>query len=214
MIIIGAKGHAKEVLDILIRTNYRKTVYFYDDINLHPKEKLFDNYSLLKTEREVIEIFNTGDNSFALGLGNPKKRFDLFNKFESLSGCLKSIISSHAYISAVQVTISSGVTIMPGAVIMSGVKINKGVLLNPNCTISHDSTLNNFVECAPGVNIAGNVFIDSFTQLGTGASIKPNVKIGKNCIIGAGAVVISDIPDSSVVVGVPGKVIKKIDSYL
>ena len=41
--------------------------------------------------------------------------------------------------------------------------------------------------------------------------IMPNVKIGKMCIIGAGAVVTKDVPDYSVVVGVPAKIIKKID---
>ena len=38
------------------------------------------------------------------------------------------------------------------------------------------------------------------------------MKIGNNCIIGAGAVVVTDIPDCSVVVGVPGKVIKSIST--
>ena len=47
--------------------------------------------------------------------------------------------------------------------------------------------------------------------IGANAVIMPNVKIGKMCIIGAGAVVTKDVPDYSVVVGVPAKIIKKID---
>jgi acetyltransferase-like isoleucine patch superfamily enzyme len=50
--------------------------------------------------------------------------------------------------------------------------------------------------------IANNVVI------GSNATILP-VKIGKNSIIGAGAVVLTDIPEDSVVVGNPGKIIKK-----
>lgn len=41
-----------------------------------------------------------------------------------------------------------------------------------------------------------------------------NVKIGKGCVIGANAVVTKDIPDYCVVVGNPGKVIKKYDFTL
>jgi acetyltransferase-like isoleucine patch superfamily enzyme len=53
-------------------------------------------------------------------------------------------------------------------------------------------------------------------SIGDGSWIGENVciigaKIGKNCIIGANAVVISDIPDYSVAVGIPARVIKKYD---
>ncbi|MEF9917605.1 MAG: hypothetical protein RR746_09685, partial [Lachnospiraceae bacterium] len=38
-------------------------------------------------------------------------------------------------------------------------------------------------------------------------------KIGNNCIIGCGAVVTKDIPDNSVVAGVPSKVLGTLDGY-
>lgn len=41
----------------------------------------------------------------------------------------------------------------------------------------------------------------------------PGLKIGNNCIIGAGAVVTKSIPDNSVAVGVPAKVIETIEEY-
>lgn len=44
-------------------------------------------------------------------------------------------------------------------------------------------------------------------------TIMPGVTIGSNCIIGCGAVVTKDIPDNSIAVGVPAKVIETIDDY-
>lgn len=41
----------------------------------------------------------------------------------------------------------------------------------------------------------------------------PNVTIGHNCIIGCGAVVTKDIPDNSIAVGIPARVIEDLDSY-
>ena len=41
----------------------------------------------------------------------------------------------------------------------------------------------------------------------------PGVTIGDNVVIGAGAIVVRDIPDNSVAVGVPAKVIESIDEY-
>jgi acetyltransferase-like isoleucine patch superfamily enzyme len=46
-------------------------------------------------------------------------------------------------------------------------------------------------------------------SIGTGACILPGVTIGKHCIVGANSVVSKDIPDYSVVVGIPAKIIKK-----
>ena len=47
--------------------------------------------------------------------------------------------------------------------------------------------------------------------IGGGAILCPGVKIGHRCIIGAGSVVTKDIPDNSVAVGNPAKVIRKVD---
>ena len=46
-------------------------------------------------------------------------------------------------------------------------------------------------------------------DIGIGSVILPGVKIGKNSIIGAGAVVTKDVPDYSVAIGVPAKVIRQ-----
>jgi len=56
----------------------------------------------------------------------------------------------------------------------------------------------------------GKIHICEDTVIGTGAIIMPNVTIGKMSVIGAGSVITKDVGPYSVVVGVPGKVIKKI----
>ena len=65
-----------------------------------------------------------------------------------------------------------------------------------------------FQEKIGCIEIGNNVFI------GTGVKILYDVKIGNNVIVAAGAVVTKDIPDNSVVGGIPAKVIEKFDSYL
>ncbi|ACK98051.1 serine acetyltransferase [Bacillus cereus G9842] len=53
--------------------------------------------------------------------------------------------------------------------------------------------------------------------MGTGAKILGPVSIGNNVVIGANAVVLKDIPDNCMVVGIPAKIVKtdiNIDSYL
>jgi acetyltransferase-like isoleucine patch superfamily enzyme len=57
------------------------------------------------------------------------------------------------------------------------------------------------------------VIIGNRVYIGTGAYIMPGVTIGDNVVIGAGAIVVHDIPNNSVAVGVPAKVIESIDEY-
>ena len=45
-----------------------------------------------------------------------------------------------------------------------------------------------------------------------GAVIQPGVRVGRHCVIGANSVVLKDIPDFSVAVGVPARVIKRYDA--
>jgi acetyltransferase EpsM len=95
-------------------------------------------------------------------------------------------------------------------IISVDVQVSNHCLINARTIIGHDSILGNFVSLMYNVSISGNVSIGEGTLIGTGAVILPNIKIGKWCKIGAGAVVTKDIPDYSVVVGVPGKIIKQI----
>lgn len=54
----------------------------------------------------------------------------------------------------------------------------------------------------------GPVLIKENTWIGEGVSIMPNVTIGKNCVIGANSVVTKNIPDNSIAVGIPIRIIK------
>lgn len=59
----------------------------------------------------------------------------------------------------------------------------------------------------------GKIVIGNNVHIGMNSIIMPNIKIGDNCIIGCGAIVTKDIPDNSVAVGIPAKVIETIDEY-
>ena len=59
----------------------------------------------------------------------------------------------------------------------------------------------------------GRIDIGNTVHIGWNVTIMPGVSIGDNCIIGVGAVVTKDIPDNSIAVGVPAKVIQSIDEY-
>jgi sugar O-acyltransferase (sialic acid O-acetyltransferase NeuD family) len=205
MLIIGAKGFAKEVLEVLYQNNYSEKIYFFDDVNVDCPNELF-GFKVFKSLDQVKSHFK-GEFPFTLGIGTPKARKLVCDKFEMIGGVLQSTISPFARIGSFDNQIGVGVNIMTGVVLTNSVHVGKGTLINLNCTIGHDSHVGEFVEISPGSHISGNCIIGDGTQIGTNATILPKIKIGNNVIVGAGTVVIKDVPEGVTVVGVPGRII-------
>ena len=59
----------------------------------------------------------------------------------------------------------------------------------------------------------GPVTIGDGTWIGIGACVLPNVTIGKGCVIGANAVVTCDVPDHHIAIGVPARVVRRIEPH-
>ena len=208
MLVIGAKGFAKELLEILHQNNTIKDLVFYDDVNSDVEDKLFGIFKVLKKPEDAINYFKNVSKEFVIGIGNPLLRFKLSQKFIDYGGELTSVISPFAKIGFYGIEISNGVNILTDAIITSNIKIGTGCLINKQVMIGHDVILGDFVELTPGAKIGGHCKIGSFTFVGMNAIILPKVKLGKNVIVASGAVVTSDVPDNCMVAGVPA-IIKK-----
>lgn len=208
MIIIGAKGFAKEVLEILHQNNQLEGLAFYDDVNLELPDLLYNQFPILKNEIQVKEHFQSYGNDFTIGIGEPKLRELMYEKFSRLGGHFTSTISSTAYIGNYENQIDDGCNIMQKVVLTNDITLKKGVLINQMSSIGHDVLIGEFSEICPNVSISGNCKIGDYVFIGTGAVILPKIMIGNNVIIGAGAVVSKDLPDNCVAVGIPAKIIK------
>ena len=204
MLIVGARGFAKEVLEIFAQLNQTENICFYDDVNFHTEPGFYQHFKIL-TKRSQVEAYFKEDNRFTIGIGNPTIRRKIYHDFIAIGGKFESTISPLAHIGHYGNIIGDGCNIMTGAVITNDVKIGKGCLINLNCTIGHDTMIDDFVELSPAVNISGNCKIGSQCNIGTGAILLPKVKLGANVTVGAGAVVTKDVAEGMTVIGVPAK---------
>lgn len=84
-----------------------------------------------------------------------------------------------------------------------GIVIHPYATIGDNCKIEQNVTIGGRSGLTVLPQIGDNVMI------GAGASVLGPVKVGNNVQIGAGSVVVKDIPDNCVVIGVPAKIIKK-----
>lgn len=79
--------------------------------------------------------------------------------------------------------------------------------------ITHDGGTLIFRKYVPDLEITKPITIGNDVYFGNNVMVMPGCKIGNKVVIGAGAVVTKDIPDNSVAVGVPARVIKTADEY-
>ncbi len=208
MLIFGAKGLAKEILEVCLEKENRDDLVFYDDVSIDLPPKLYNEFSIIRSFNEAESYFKHVDDRFAIGIGGPTLRKMNCEKLEMLGGIPHTIISKKSHIGSFGITIGVGTNIMIHSVITNDIKIGKGVLVNQMSSIGHDVVIGDFVEICPGVSISGNCRIGDLSFLGTNCTILPNVIIGDRVIVGAGSVINKDIPDDCTVVGVPGKIIK------
>lgn len=205
MIIVGAKGFAKELLEVCHQLGCTDDLVFFDNVSTDLPEKLYGQFPILRSEQEVKAHFEKGDKTFALGLGQPALRKQLAALFESWDGELVSLISPKANIGSFGVEIGKGASILANATVSNTVTIGTAVLMYPNSIVTHDCLLGDFVELSPGATILGNVQIGAFTQIGANATILPKLSIGDNCIIGAGSVVTKSVSVGQTVKGTPAR---------
>lgn len=207
MIIAGAKGFAKELLEVLYRDYKYQEIFFYDDLTKGQADMLFNKFKVIKTKEDLLQVLKSNA-YFALGVGIPKVRYQLNKYFTENGGIIKTILSNNISVGSFDTEINKGCTIMDGVTITNNVKIGVCSLINVNTFIAHDSVVGDFTDIAPNVTISGKCKVGDFTSIGTGSILLPNVTVGSNVMIGAGSVIKNNIPDNSLVIGSPGKVIK------
>ena len=90
------------------------------------------------------------------------------------------------------------------------IEIGNHVVVSPGTTfITHDGSVWLFRDKHPNITVFGKISIGNNSFIGINCIILPGTEIGSNCIIGAGSVVRGKIPDKSVVMGNPAKVVMK-----
>lgn len=206
MIIAGAGGFARELLEIVYRQFKDEEICFYNDLPGASPLPLYNRFHVITSLHAAADYLSNQSSSFALGVGNPYARFSLCQKLSAMGGRVISVISENAIIGSFETAIDEGSTIMQGVKVTNSVHIGKGCLINLNCTIGHDSRIGQFCELSPGVHISGNCSLGDFCSIGTNAAILPGISLGSNVIIGAGAVVTRNLPDNVKAMGVPAKI--------
>jgi UDP-perosamine 4-acetyltransferase len=205
VIVLGAGGHAKVVIEIL-QANGEKVDYC---VRGPQGPETCAGIAVLEGDRNLPLLRRRGYCRAFVAIGSNSIRQRVADVVRRAGYQLINAISPHAIISP-SVRLGEGIAVMAGTVINAASVIEDLVIVNTGATIDHDCRIGCGVHIAPQCALAGNVTVGEGAFLGTGAKAIPGVQIGRRATVGAGAVVIRNIPDGAVAVGVPARVIKQV----
>ncbi len=207
LLIYGASGHAKVIIDIIERAGRYRIVGLLDDDPQLQSEKFFGYPVLGGGERLAEESYP--DHRLVIAVGDNFARREIWRRVEALRNFQYALAVHPAAQIGREVQLGEGTVVMANVAINPGTLIGRQVIINTGATVDHDCLIGDFAHISPGVHLAGNVQVGELTHLGVGTAVLPGVHIGARSLIGAGAVVIGDIPDGVIAVGVPARVIKQ-----
>ena len=194
VIIYGAGGHAKVILDILKQyPNYISGGFFCDS----------NKVGLANIETNIKKA-KENKHKFIIGIGDNHIRKEKYRKIKKNEFEIISLIHPNAVI-AENIIIDHGTVVMAGSIVNPGCKINENSIINTRASIDHDCKIGAHSHIGPGAILCGGVEVGEGTFIGAGATVIEGVKIGENVVIGAGAVVVNNIESHKKVFGVPAK---------
>jgi sugar O-acyltransferase (sialic acid O-acetyltransferase NeuD family) len=202
LLIIGAGGHAKVVIDVALSMPIKwSEISFLDD--LYPNVTQHLSYNIIGKTANLSEFKNQFSHVF-VALGESISRMYWINEALKDGFIVPNLIHSSSYVSKFAM-LQGGVLVCPMAVVNSSAEIGLGCIINTGSIVEHDCKLKPGVHVAPNATLAGNVAIGDNAWIGMGANILPNLSIGNNAVVGAGAVVCHSVDHSKVVMGIPAK---------
>jgi len=204
VIVLGAGGHAKVVIDALRCAGYK--VLGLTDANPTRHGASVLGVPVLGGD-EAVQRYGVADVQLANGIGstgNSDLRRAVFEKFVGLGYHFAALLHPSAVV-ANDVLLGEGAQIMAGVVLQPGCRIGRNVIVNTRAAIDHDCDIGDHAHVSPGATLCGNVTIGASAHIGAGSTVIQTVTVGANALVAAGAVVVRDVLPAAVVVGIPAR---------
>ena len=203
---LGAGGHAKVVIDMLQVAGNCELVGLLDSNPSFWHTSVL-GVPVLGSDDLLSELYAQGITHAFIGvgsIGDTRLRKHLYEKVRQQGFQVVNAIHPQSMI-ARSVQLGDGVTIMAGCILNADACLGENVVVNTGSIIEHDCQIGDHAFIGPGVRLGGTVDIGSGAHVGLGAVVRQNIHVGKEAVIGAGAVVVKDVPDKTLVVGVPAR---------
>lgn len=204
LIIVGGGGFSKEVAHLILEINHLSKRQF-SILGIVDQQQPYDFWGIPYLGNDAWAKQNLDHNTrLVFAIGQSKLRKKLVSYYQNLGFSSQTLIHPSCQLSP-RIDIGQGTIVCKGSTLTTDIQIGRHCIININCTIGHDSKIDDFSTLSPGVHLSGGVNIGRCASLGTGSVVLPNISIAENCVLGAGAVATKPLDANATYIGIPAK---------
>ncbi|WP_104176607.1 acetyltransferase [Cryobacterium sp. Y50] len=210
LVIVGAGGFGREVLDVIDAINCADDVPVYEILGVIDSGPSETNLNRLANRgirflgSELDARHMVRGLQFVVGVGSPSARRLIAARFATLGVPAATLVHPSSGLGS-DLNIGAGSVICAGVQVSTNVTLGEHVHLNANATVGHDSSIGDFASVNPGAIVSGDVQIGMSSLLGAGSVVLQGIFVARNVIVGAAACVTRNIDQGTTVVGVPAR---------
>lgn len=211
IILIGAGGHAKTIIDTLEQQGRYEIAGFVD--RERTELEIYHSYKVIGCDSDLKTLYQKGIHTAVVCIGfmgKSKVRNRLYCELKKIGFMLPVITDSSAVV-ACDAKIGEGTYIGRNAVVNADAKIGKMCIINTAAIIEHECEVGDFTHIAVGAVLCGQAAVGENTMIGANATIIQGVSVEKECIVGASSLVLKDVPCNSKVIGIPARIIEQME---
>jgi len=199
---IGAGSHADAVFPLLDQLNYQLVGYFDDKT-----ARQHDGFPVLGRIEDVEKALLSGNiERVFITIGDNKKRAEVFNWLKPhFYTRFINIISNTANIISPESICGRGNFIANNAFVGAKVEIDDNCIVNTGAIVEHHTKVGPHVNLSPNSTINGLCKIGEGSYIGSSSVIIQVKSVAPWSVVGAGAVVVCDIHENGIYIGVPAK---------
>lgn len=213
LIILGGRGIGMIAASVAQDLGYFEILGFLNDVvSVGETVGVYKKHKVLGTTKDVATYLKDKEVYFFIGYIGMKSEKDVFEKISNLNipkERFATLIHPTAIIPRGYCKIGYGVLIAPLAQLSPDTTIEDNCILLPNSFLGHDSTMKRFSHITANAVVGGNVTLGRGAHVGTNATIREDIIIGDFSIVGSGSVVLKDIPENTIYIGNPAKLLRQ-----
>jgi sugar O-acyltransferase (sialic acid O-acetyltransferase NeuD family) len=204
LVVVGAGGHGRELLDVVAAVNAVRPTYrllgVLDDGR--PDAELLARHAA--RHLGAVRVLADLDAEYVVGVGSSAVRRAVDAAATGWGRSPATLVHPAAVIGG-DVVLGPGSVVCALASVTTNVRTGRHVHLDVGAALAHDCRIGDYVTLAPGSRVSGSVTLGDDVTVGAGAVVIQGRAVGEATVVGAGAVVIRDLPPGVVAVGVPAR---------
>jgi len=146
---------------------------------------------------------------FLLAIGIPETRRRIAERLTARGATFETLVHPTAIVAGTA-SIGVGSIVCPYAIVSDAARLGRFTILNYHSSVAHDAALGDFCVVSPYATLGGGATLGEDAFLGLHASVAPHRRLGSRSRVSAQSCALHDVPDDTLVYGVPGKVASRL----